>query len=629
MGQQGPGETGRIEKRYARRGQVFILVATATVISFELLKAWLFPQLTRWASHATTIAFVAILGSLAALYLSRIRGTHDRDSKRILQENLEHRVAQASAQASEEHVRRLLEQTSAIPWEADAETWMFQYVGPQALPLLGYPLEDWCEEGFWEAHIHPDDREYAVNFCAEASQHNERFEFEYRMLSSKGEVVWLYDLVSVEFEDGKPKTLQGFMLDITDRKRAEEELAERLAFEKLVSELSTSLIGLPGDRLDRTLDEVLRRVGQFMGVDRCGVGPIYDDEMQAWMSHQWTADGVSRTGGARGDEFQVPDLYDSRKLGAYELSPWFARRILAGGAFSFNSVSELPPEADQELANAERFGILSGVVIPLTVGKDLIAAFSVHAVRAERSWSKEDLRRLQLVGEIIVNALQRQRSEEALQGVSGRLIQAQEDERTRIARELHDDVGQQLALLSLDLHSLGSVPGAPDEVQRRTADLVGRVSELSGDVQSVAYNLYPAQLEHLGLEAAVESLCSGLTARHDLRIKLDLHELPRLSDEAVLCLYRITQEALQNIVKHSGAKEARVELWEDEDEIILRISDTGSGFEPSSLQASAGLGLVSMRERLRLVGGQLSIESSPGSGTGLEVHLPTPTADVS
>ncbi len=154
------------------------------------------------------------------------------------------------------------------------------------------------------------------------------------------------------------------------------------------------------------------------------------------------------------------------------------------------------------------------------------------------------------------------------------------------------------------------------------------MSELSGDVQSVAYNLYPAQLEHLGLGTAVEGLCRGLTARHDLRIELDLHELPRLSDEAALCLYRITQEALQNIVKHSGAEEARVELWEDEDEIILRVSDTGSGFEPSSLQASVGLGLVSMRERLRLVGGQLSIESSPGSGTGLEVHLPTPCADA-
>ncbi len=619
MAQQGAGERKGIESRYTRRGQLFIVAATAGFVVLETVKEGLFPQLTKWESHVTSIVFMATVSALAVLYLSRILGTHERDTARIRSENMEHRLAEASAQASEEHVRRLLEQTSAIPWEADAETWMFQYVGPQALTVLGYPLEDWYEEGFWEAHLHPEDRDYAMGFCAEASQHSERFEFEYRMLSTKGEVVWLYDLVSVEFEDGKPKTLQGFMLDITDRKRAEEELAERLAFEKLVSELSTSLIGVPGDRLDRTLDEVLRRIGQYMGVDRCGIGQFSDDKMQAWMDHQWNADGVSRSGGARGDEFQVPDPYDGR--GAHDLSPWFARRVLTGEAFSFNSVSELPPEADRELANAERFGIRSAVVIPLIVGEDLVAAFSVHMVRAERSWSEEDVRRLQLVGEIIVNALLRKRSEEALQRVSGRLIQSQEDERTRIARELHDDVGQRLALLSLDLHSLGSSPGDPDEVQRRTAELAGQVTELSGDVQSVAYNLHPAQLEHLGLGPAVESLCRELITGYGLRIELDLHELPELPDNVALYLYRITQEALQNVFKHSGAIEARVELWEDEDEIILRISDTGSGFDPA-VPNNNGLGLVSMRERLRLIGGHISIESSPGAGTRLEVQVP-------
>ena len=622
------GKSERIERRYTRRGQVFILVALVAFMVFEVLKEWLFPELTKWGSHTSSIAFVVIVSSLMAVNLSRILGTHDPDSARIRQESLEARLAEASAQASEEHVRRLLEQTSAIPWESDAETWTFHYVGPQAVTVLGYPLQDWYEPNFWEKHVHPEDREYAVNFCAEASQRSERFDFEYRMLSSKGEVVWLHDLVSVEFEGGTPKTLQGFMLDITDRKRADEELADRLAFEKLVSELSASLIDLHGDPLDPILNEVLRRIGTFMGVDRCGVGQLSDDGTQARISHLWNADGVSNSGRVRGDGFQTPDAYEGLKLHAHEASSWFSPRLLEGGSLSFSSVSELPPEAVAELAYLERFGIRSGVVVPLTSGEGVIGLFSVQMVRAERCWSEEDLRRLRLLGEIIGSALLRQHSEGTLHGLSGRLIQAQEGERSRIARELHDDVGQRLALLSLDLHTLGSSSGDPDAVQRRTAELVAHVNDLSGHVQGIAYNLHPAQLEHLGLGPAVESLCKRMNATPDLRIKLELHELPELSDGIALCLYRITQEALQNVVKHSGAEEARVELWEDEDEIILRISDTGSGFEPHSPHASSGLGLVSMRERLRHVGGRHSIDSSPGAGTRLEVHVPTPSADA-
>ena len=201
MAQQGAGERKGIESRYTRRGQLFIVAATAGFVVLETVKEGLFPQLTKWESHVTSIVFMATVSALALLYLSRILGTLERDAARIRSEHMEHRLAEASAP------------------EADAETWMFQYVGPQALTVLAYPLEDWYEEGFWEAHLHPEDRDYAMGFCAEASQHSERFEFEYRMLSTKGEVVWLYDLVSVEFEDGKPKTLQGFMLDITARKR--------------------------------------------------------------------------------------------------------------------------------------------------------------------------------------------------------------------------------------------------------------------------------------------------------------------------------------------------------------------------------------------------------------------------
>ena len=612
MAKERAGHGRNRESRYTRRGALFILAATGGFIVFEVLREWLFPELTKWESRAVSIVLMVAVSTLAVLYLSRILGTQERTTARILQQNLELSLADASSQASKEHVRRLLEQTSAIPWEADPETWMFNYVGPQAVRVFGYPLEAWYEEGFWEQHLHPDDRERAVALCAEGMRRNDKFELEYRMLSSKGEMVWLHDFFSVEFEDGKPKSLQGFMMDITERKRSDEELSERLTFEKLISELSASLIDLPTDQFDSTLNAILRRVGVFMDVDRCGVAQFVEDKTEVRITHIWTAEG-RRT---------LPTKAQMR----VDLS-WFARRMIQGEHLTFNSLSELPAEAGGERVHLERFGVRAGVVVPLTSAEGVIGLFSVQMVRSERSWSEEDLRRLQLVGEIIGNALLRQRSEATLRGLSARLIQAQEDERTRIARELHDDVGQRLALLSLDLHKMGSSPGDSDQVYLRSAELVRRVNELSGDVQSVAYNLHPAQLEHLGLGPAVEGLCKGLIARHDLRIKLDLHELPELSDAVALCLYRITQEALQNVVKHSGADAARVELWEDEDAIILRISDTGSGFEPGSPQGG-GFGLVSMRERLRLVDSQLTIESSPGTGTRLEIRVPTTPADA-
>ena len=122
---------------------------------------------------------------------------------------------------NEERLRRLLESTNAVPWEADAETWRFTYVGPQGVSLLGYPLEQWYEEGFWPAHIHEEDRDDAINFCKASSATRADYEFEYRMIASDGRAVWIHDLVNVVADGGVPKLLQGFMIDITERKKAE------------------------------------------------------------------------------------------------------------------------------------------------------------------------------------------------------------------------------------------------------------------------------------------------------------------------------------------------------------------------------------------------------------------------
>ena len=215
-----------------------------------------------------------------------------------------------------------------------------------------------------------------------------------------------------------------------------------------------------------------------------------------------------------------------------------------------------------------------------------------------------------------------------LQDLSGRLIHAQEEERSRIARDLHDDVSQRLALIAIELEQLGQQPpSSGSELSARCHELLKKTRELSADLHNISHELHPSKLDHLGLGAAVQSFCSELTRRHPVSIECVCHDVPdSLPKEVALSLYRMTQEALHNIVKHSGARDATVKISGRAGMISLRISDSGTGFAPDSQVANAGLGLISMRERMRRIGGALSIQSVPSRGTMIEVQVPLTAA---
>jgi PAS domain S-box-containing protein len=184
---------------------------------------------------------------------------------------LARRAAEQSLRDSERNFRSLVETTAAVPWEADIQTWLFTYVGPQAVSLLGYPIDQWYEENFWVSHIHPGDKEFAVNTCIALSKSAEDFEFEYRMISASGATVWVHDIVKCEHRDGKPLRLRGFLLVITERKEAEEALRESEERFRTMANTAPVMIWMSGpDKLctffnKGWLDFTGRTLGQDLG----------------------------------------------------------------------------------------------------------------------------------------------------------------------------------------------------------------------------------------------------------------------------------------------------------------------------------------------------------------------------
>ena len=215
----------------------------------------------------------------------------------------------------------------------------------------------------------------------------------------------------------------------------------------------------------------------------------------------------------------------------------------------------------------------------------------------------------------------RKHADEALLGMSGRLIEAHEQERTRIGRDLHDDIVQRLALLAIELE--GVQHDSAPELSRRIDDLRKQAMQITNDVQLLSHELHSSKLEYLGIVGAIRSFCKEYGDRQKLEIDFKSHDLPAaLPTDLSLSLFRVLQEALRNATKHSRVKNFEVRLWGSSDEIHLTVKDSGTGFDREAAMKSTGLGLTSMQERLRLVGGALSIESEPQRGTTIHARVP-------
>lgn len=215
-------------------------------------------------------------------------------------------------------------------------------------------------------------------------------------------------------------------------------------------------------------------------------------------------------------------------------------------------------------------------------------------------------------------------AEEALANMGRKLIEAHEEERTWIARELHDDINQRIALLSVELEQWGQhFPGSEVDVRNHMSHLRQRLFDLGRDIQALSHRLHSSKLDYLGIASAANSFCKELSEQQKVEIDFRHAGIPgSLPKEVSLCLFRVLQESLQNAAKHSGVRHFNVDLHGTPESIQLTVTDLGVGFDPQDAINRRGLGLISMRERLQLVRGELSIKSQPGRGTTLLARVP-------
>ncbi len=382
--------------------------------------------------------------------------------------------------------------------------------------------------------------------------------------------------------DGTPYAICGITTDITERKIAEEALQASDAFTRAV------------------LDSLSAHV---CVLDKEGVILKTNDAWTAFARQH--ADGVFTIG-------EVGDNYLD-----------LCRHTIAGGTSTGQAILkgiEAVLTGDQPSFSAEYHAALPGEerwflmrVAPLKGAKGVVISHTDISERVRMARSLED--HVLLLGE----------KREELESLTGKLIEAQEEERKRIARELHDDFNQRLAALSVELESMERTPIAPPEpLARQLAAIRVQVGRLSDDLHDLAYKLHPSLLEHVGLEMALRDHVAEFTKRTGIPVRFTAREVPgTLSREIATNLFRVIQESLQNVFKHAQATEVTVRLSGSSKGIGLSVRDNGKGFDLESKNARMrGLGLVSMQERARGLGGFLRIHSLPRDGTKVCAWIP-------
>jgi signal transduction histidine kinase len=403
--------------------------------------------------------------------------------------------------------------------------------------------------------------------------------------------------------------------DVTaDLAALQADLDVSLRLEDLLADLASRLMNQPS--AEGLADEIAlaqRRLCDLLGFDRSAVWRLLESpEESLRLGHM-----------VRPDAAATPPS----EMNAAAQFPYVVGRIKAGEAVFVTRLADLPAEAAVDRATLEHYRTTSTAILPLRAGGRVFAALTFAILGEERTWTPAVVQRLELVAQVFAAALARTSADVALREVTGRLIRAQEKERARLAQELHDGMSQQLAVLAVELQLLGLRPPATvDALRARLDALSEQVKALSSDVHRISHDLHPAKLERLGLVAAVRGFCRELGAAESMQVQFSTERVPAtIPRDQALALYRVAQESLWNVARHSGATHATVSLSGDGAGLRLIVRDDGCGFDPVAVAATASLGLLGMGERVGVLGGQIRWHTAPGRGTTVDVRMPLPS----
>jgi len=471
--------------------------------------------------------------------------------------------------ASEERLRMAQHAARLGPFEWNIRTGVNTWT-PQLESMYGLPPGGFGgTQAAFEKLVHPDDWAGVKDLIDDAMKSGQPTKGEWRVVWPDGSIHWIAGRWQVFMdESGAPSRMVGVNIDVSDRKRAEEALwGVNRTLEAQAAVLQSR-------------EELLKI---FVKNVPAGVAMLDREMRYLQVSDRWCADyGVDASQALGRSHYELfPDI----PLHWKEIH----RRALAGETL----------RADEDLWDRP-----GGIT----------------------TWVRWEIRPWKTpggsVGGILIFAediTHRKQMEEALSGMSRKLIESQEQERARIGRELHDDINQRLALLAVKLEKLGEDPSV---LQKEMQEFRKETIEISNDVQALSHELHSSKLEYLGIVAGMKSWCKEFAERQEMEIAFASNVTSPLPFEIGLSLFRVLQEALHNAVKHSGVKRVQVQLADHSNEVHLIVQDSGRGFDVEAAMQGRGLGLTSMQERVRLVNGAITIDSNPMRGTTIHARVP-------
>jgi PAS domain S-box-containing protein len=466
--------------------------------------------------------------------------------------------AEGAIRESEERYRRIVETTNEGVWLLDAKLHTI-YVNRQMAKMLRYAPEEMVGQSVFNFYFR-EDLAHKRDILSRRQQGLPE-QLEERFRRKDGSELWARMSATPIFkENGEFEGAFAMMSDITDRKLTEEAL--------------------------RASEERLR--------------------LAQWAAHIGTFDLNFRTG---------VDIWTPETEALYGLPP-------GGFAGSLDEFENLIHPEDRERVRELTRELMKTGQASEGEWRVIWPDGSVHWIAGRgQVLMDESGKPLRMLG-VNMDITARKQAEEALSNMTRKLVQAQEQERSRIGRELHDDVSQRLAMLSIELGQLRDENNMPVEFRERLQELKQMASDITMGVHSLSHELHSSTMEYLGLVSAMRSWCEEYGTRHKLKIEFESEEVPKLPQETSLCLLRVLQEALHNAAKYSGVSRIEVQLTEKSGEVHLVVHDSGKGFDIEAARQKRSLGLTSMQERVRLVGGTLVIDSGPQAGTTVHVSVP-------